>query len=37
MVIAIKRSVDALGALFICMVMAVIVFSSLVYFAERGE
>ncbi|RKP27379.1 hypothetical protein SYNPS1DRAFT_21076 [Syncephalis pseudoplumigaleata] len=36
MIVAIKRSTDALSALFFFMTMTVIIFSSLLYFAERG-
>ncbi|KAI9591167.1 hypothetical protein BDF19DRAFT_499541 [Syncephalis fuscata] len=36
MIVAIKRSTDALSALFFFMAMTVIIFSSLLYFAERG-
>lgn len=35
--IALKRSGDALSALFFFMVTTVVLFSTLLYFAERGE
>lgn len=37
MMIALKRSGDALSALFFFMVTTVVLFSTLLYFAERGE
>ncbi|CAG8532822.1 5487_t:CDS:2 [Acaulospora colombiana] len=36
MIVAVKRSMDALGALFFFMVTSVVLFSTLLYFAERG-
>ncbi|CAJ0637928.1 6879_t:CDS:2 [Entrophospora sp. SA101] len=36
MIIAVKRSMDALGALFFFMVTSIVLFSTLLYFAERG-
>ncbi|CAG8495929.1 15723_t:CDS:2, partial [Acaulospora morrowiae] len=36
MIVAVKRSIDALGALFFFMVTSVVLFSTLLYFAERG-
>jgi hypothetical protein len=36
MIIATKRSTDALSALLFFMVMTIIIFSSVLYFAERG-
>ncbi|KAI8050273.1 hypothetical protein BDF22DRAFT_696383 [Syncephalis plumigaleata] len=36
MIVAIKRSTDALSALFFFMAMTVVIFSSLLYFAECG-
>lgn len=36
MVVALKRSGDALSALFFFLVTCVVLFSTLLYFAERG-
>lgn len=36
MIIAIKKSADALSALFFFMFLTIILFSALLYFAERG-
>ncbi|CAG8529102.1 22124_t:CDS:10, partial [Racocetra persica] len=36
MIIAVKRSMDALGALFFFMATSIVLFSTLLYFAERG-
>ncbi|KAF0487693.1 voltage-gated potassium channel [Gigaspora margarita] len=36
MIVAVKRSMDALGALFFFMVTSIVLFSTLLYFAERG-
>lgn len=36
MVIAFRRSRDALYALFFCLITCVVLFSTLLYFAERG-
>ncbi|RKP08934.1 hypothetical protein THASP1DRAFT_29278 [Thamnocephalis sphaerospora] len=36
MIVAIKRSTDALSALLFFMLMTIIIFSSILYFAERG-
>ncbi|KAI8866396.1 voltage-gated potassium channel, partial [Ramicandelaber brevisporus] len=35
-IVAIKRSADALGALFFFMILILVIFSSLLYFVERG-
>ncbi|KAG0256868.1 hypothetical protein BG011_004288 [Mortierella polycephala] len=37
MIVAIKRSMDALSALFFFLITGVMLFSTLLYFAERGE
>lgn len=37
MIVAIKRSMDALSALFFFLVTGTMLFSTLLYFAERGE
>ncbi|CAG8432866.1 7354_t:CDS:2 [Diversispora eburnea] len=37
MIVAVKRSMDALGALFFFMVTSVVLFSTLLYFAERDK
>ncbi|CAG8623543.1 3632_t:CDS:10 [Paraglomus brasilianum] len=36
MIVAVKRSMDALSALFFFMVTSIVLFSTLLYFAERG-
>lgn len=36
MIVAIKKSADALSALFFFMSITIILFAALVYFAERG-
>nr|CAG8506670.1 7233_t:CDS:10 [Entrophospora candida] len=36
MIVAVKRSMDALGALFFFMITSIVLFSTLIYFAERG-
>ncbi|KAJ1498549.1 hypothetical protein HMI54_012583, partial [Coelomomyces lativittatus] len=36
LIIALKRSLDALSALFLFIVISLVVFSTLLYFAERG-
>ncbi|CAG8588770.1 4454_t:CDS:2 [Ambispora leptoticha] len=36
MIVAVKRSIDALSALFFFMVTSIVLFSTLLYFAERG-
>ena len=37
MIVAIKRSMDALSALFFFLITGTMLFSTLLYFAERGK
>ena len=37
MIVAIKRSMDALSALFFFLITGTMLFSTLLYFAERGN